>query len=183
MGRCKVGTGRGNSYCGEFKGNAMEGIGVLMDSDGRYSGELQAGRRHGLGVQEYLKDGKLSFRFAGEYKMDKTTGLGTMQYTDGAKYFGEWDGTVQAPTQQGRGIYMDPKTSEMLIGPWHQGKPGVCSSLRCWNPSHSSFLRKVRKVEVRICACMRSACVGLCARARVRPDHVAWHSAAVIGFE
>lgn len=81
---------------------------VIQFSDGKYTGEIQNGKREGFGKLEQSwggiyeghfkndkKDGQGSIivpgsRYNGEWKDDKRSGVGTKVWTNGRRYEGEW---------------------------------------------------------------------------------------------
>ena len=147
--RCKSGKDKGNMYCGEFDGVTMQGVGVLEEAACRYWGSFEAGVRQGLGVKIWFdKDdkSKVSGTYAGQYAFDKAHGLGCMTYDDGSKWSGEWVNTEQ----HGRGVHQYTNGS-VFIGRWQNQKVvGELVPYKWWNPSHRSFLKKLREVEVRM---------------------------------
>lgn len=59
---------------------------LSYDGGASYIGQVEAGKRQGLGVVE-LRDGE---RQAGEWSADRLNGLGTVKFADDVRYAGQW---------------------------------------------------------------------------------------------
>lgn len=82
----------GNGFCvytGSWKADYFEGEGEFSCVDGRvYKGSFSKGQRHGLGTQEYLREGDM-----GDLDRQCIGGRGSMYRTK--LYVGEWVGNVR----------------------------------------------------------------------------------------
>ncbi|MBU6381601.1 MAG: hypothetical protein EBZ03_08195 [Betaproteobacteria bacterium] len=60
--------------------------GMRSFPDGRYSGEFQAGKLHGLGTFIFSQGDQ----YVGEWREDRREGRGTYTHPNGSKYVGNW---------------------------------------------------------------------------------------------
>ena len=91
--------------------------------EGKYSGEMKNGLRHGYGTFNYYKNKKNERkRYEGEWKDDKINGKGTMEWFDGGKYIGFWENDLK----DGKGMYFYPNGNKFgrkkYEGDWEKGQ-------------------------------------------------------------
>mmetsp|Transcript_25731 Transcript_25731/g.43349 ORF Transcript_25731/g.43349 Transcript_25731/m.43349 type:complete len:550 (-) Transcript_25731:116-1765(-) len=98
---------KGEGYCiynGQFANNKFDGIGEFMCQDNRYyKGHWKGGKRHGRGVQSYLREGE-----AGDAKRLFIGGVGSLYR------FRLFDGMWQNDVREGHGVatYVNGDTIE-----------------------------------------------------------------------
>ena len=75
-------------YCGEWRGDTMQGKGIMWYSGGEfYYGYWQHNQRHGTGSMNF-PDGA---EFSGDFVDDKRKGKGILKLADGTIHVGVWD--------------------------------------------------------------------------------------------
>ncbi len=77
----------GSRYAGELDGGRRQGLGAMQFADGRrYAGQWKDDVADGRGVAEW-PDGR---RYEGEWRNGRRQGVGGMTWPDGRRYDGEW---------------------------------------------------------------------------------------------
>ena len=86
----------------------------------KYTGDFGdvPGMRHGKGISEVYKKGKLFGTYSGDFKNDKYNGQGIYTWADGKKYVGEFkDGK-----RNGQGTFISADGKNKYVGEWKNDK-------------------------------------------------------------
>lgn len=134
---CKLISGDGDVYEGEWKRGIANGVGTFTYANGDfYKGQWLDGRRHGKGTEthsegssysgdwrnnEYNGKGRYTFQSGGSYEGQWLNNLrhgeGAIIYSDGGVYKGQW----LDDKRHGKGTYIGTD-GEVYIGEWLNDK-------------------------------------------------------------